>query len=71
MLTIVMFATELEFNERHFGFGLNMRREMCAPGKISSIGLLKLGGKVYSKFTLDAYDKTLKPNIISTLSRIF
>ena len=56
-----MFGGEIEVNESYFGGRRKGRRGRGAGGKIPVSGLLKRGGKVYTKIIPDASSATLMP----------
>ena len=56
-----MFAGEIEVDESYFGGRRKGKRGRCAAGKIPVFGLLKRGGKVYTKIIPDAFSATLFP----------
>ena len=55
-----IFGTEIEVDESYFG---GKRKGRGAGGKIPVFGLLKRGGKVYTKIIPDASSATLYPII--------
>ena len=58
-----MFGGEIEVDESYFGGKRKGKRGRGAAGKIPVFGLLKLGGRVYTKIIIDASSKTLIPII--------
>ena len=58
-----MFGGEIEVDESYFGGRRKGRRGRDAAGKIPVFGLLKRGGKVYTKIIPDASGATLMPII--------
>ena len=54
-----MFGGEIEVDESYFGGRRKGRRGRGAGGKIPVFGLLKRGGKVYTKIIPNAYSATL------------
>jgi len=56
-----MFGGEIEVDESYFGGGRKGMRGRGAAGKIPVFGLLKRGGKVYTKIIPDASSATLMP----------
>jgi len=58
-----VFAGEIEVDESYFGGKRKGKRGRGAGGKIPVFGLLKRGGKVYTKIIPDASSKTLQPII--------
>lgn len=56
-----MFGGEIEVDESYFGGKRKGRRGRGAAGKIPVFGLLKRGGKVYTKIIPDASGDTLMP----------
>ena len=54
-----MFGGEIEVDESYFGGKRKGKRGRGAAGKIPVFGLLKRGGKVYTKIILDAAGATL------------
>ena len=58
-----MFGGEIEVDESYFGGKKKGKRGRGAAGKISVFGLLKRGGKVYTKIIADASSSTLMPII--------
>lgn len=58
-----VFAGEIEVDESYFGGKRKGKRGRGAGGKIPVFGLLKRGGKVYTKIIPDASSKTLYPII--------
>ena len=58
-----MFGGEIEVNESYFGGKRKGKRGRGAAGKIPVFGLLKRGGKVYTRVIPDAAGKTLVPLI--------
>ena len=59
----LMFGGEIEVDESYFGGRCKGQRGRGAEGKIPVFGLLKRGGKVYTKVILDAPGSTLTPII--------
>ena len=55
------FAGEIEVDESYFGGVRKGKRGRGAAGKVAVFGLLKRGGKVYTKVISDAKSKTLIP----------
>ena len=58
-----MFGGEIEVDESYFGGKRKGKRGRGAAGKIPVFGLLKKGGKVYTKIIPDASGATLIPII--------
>ena len=58
-----MFVGEIEVDEGYFGGNRKGKRGRGAAGKIPVFGLLKRGGKVYTKIIPDASGATLIPII--------
>ena len=58
-----MFGGEIEVDESYFGGRRKGKRGRGAAGKIPVFGLLKRGGKVYTKVITDASSATLMPII--------
>ena len=58
-----MFGGEIEVDESYFGGRRKGKRGRGAAGKIPVFGLLKRGGKVYTKIIPDASGATLIPII--------
>ena len=58
-----MFAGEIEVDESYFGGKRKGKRGRGAGGKVPVFGLLKRGGKVYTKVIPDASGATLVPII--------
>ena len=58
-----MFGEEIEVDESYFGGRRKGKRGCDAAGKIPVFGLLKRGGKVYTKIILDVSGATLIPII--------
>ena len=58
-----MFVGEIEVDESYFGGKRKGKRGRGAVGKIPVFGLLKRGGKVYTKIIPDASSATLMPII--------
>jgi transposase len=58
-----MFGGEIEVDESYFGGKRKGKRGRGAAGRIPVIGLLKGGGKVYTKIIPDAASATLIPII--------
>ena len=58
-----MFGGEIEVDESYFGGKRKSKRGRGAAGKIPVFGLLKRGGKVYTKIIPDASSATLMPII--------
>ena len=56
-----MFGGEIEVDESYFGGKRKGMRDRGAAGKIPVFGLLKRGGKVYTKIIPDASSATLMP----------
>ena len=56
-----VFAGEIEVDESYFGGKQKGKRGRGAAGKIPVFGLLKRGGKVYTKIIPDASSRTLYP----------
>ncbi|MFG0740051.1 IS1595 family transposase [Providencia sp. TYF_10] len=59
------FDSEIELDESYFGGGRKGQRGRGAAGKVPVFGLLKCGGKVYTKVIPDAKSRTLLPIIES------
>ncbi|MDA0305534.1 MAG: IS1595 family transposase, partial [Proteobacteria bacterium] len=58
-----MFGGEIEVDESYFGGKRKGKRGRGAAGKIPVFGLLKRGGRVYTKIISDASSETLIPII--------
>ena len=58
-----MFGGEIEVDESYFGGKRKGKRGRGAAGKIPVFGLLKRGGRVYTKIIPDASSATLLPTI--------
>ena len=58
-----MFGGEIEVDESYFGGRRKGRCGRGAGGKIPVFGLLKRGGKVYTKIILNASSATLMSNL--------
>lgn len=58
-----MFGGEIEVDESYFGGKRKGKRGRDAAGKIPVFGLIKRGGKVYTRVIPDAAGKTLVPII--------
>ena len=58
-----VFAGEIEVDESYFGGTRKGERGRGAAGKVPVFGLLKRGGKVYTKIIADASSQTLMPII--------
>ena len=58
-----MFGGEIEVDESYFGGKRKGKRGRGAASKIPVFGLLKRGGKVYTKIIPDASSSTLMPII--------
>ena len=58
-----VFSGEIEVDESYFGGKRKGKRGRAAAGKIPVFGLLKRGGKVYTKIIPDALSATLCPLI--------
>lgn len=58
-----VFAGEIEVDESYFGGTRKGKRGRGAAGKVPVFGLLKRGGKVYTKIIPDASSHTLMPII--------
>ena len=58
-----MFGGEIEVDDSYFGGRQKGKRGRGAAGKIPVFGLLKRGGKVYTRVIPDAAGKTLVPII--------
>lgn len=58
-----IFFGEIEVDESYFGGTRKGKRGRGAAGKVPVFGLLKRGGKVYTKIISDAKSKTLMPII--------
>ena len=58
-----VFAGEIEVDESYFGGKRKGKRGRGAAGKVPVFGLLKRGGKVYTKIIPDASSATLYPII--------
>ena len=56
-----VFAGEIEVDESYFGGVRKGKRGRGAAGKVPVFGLLKRGGKVYTKIIPDAKSETLMP----------
>ena len=57
------FDGEIEVDESYFGGHRKGKRGRGASGKVPVFGLLKRGGKVYTKIIVDAKSTTLMPII--------
>jgi transposase len=58
---LAMFAGEIEVDESYIGSARKGKRGRGAAGKTPVFGLLKRGGKVYTKIIPDASGETLMP----------
>lgn len=58
-----VFDGEIEVDESYFGGRRKGKRDRGAAGKVPVFGLLKRGGKVYTKIIPDASSRTLYPII--------
>jgi len=58
-----IFCGEIDVNESYFGGTHKGKRGRDAGGKMPCFGLLKRGGKVYTKIIPDALSTTLLPII--------
>ena len=58
---LAIFAGEIEVDESYFGGARKGKRGRGAAGKIPIFGLLKRGGKVYTKIIRDGSGETLIP----------
>ena len=58
-----VFVGEIEVDESYFGGSRKGKRGRGAAGKVPVFGLLKRGGKVYTKIIADASSQTLMPII--------
>jgi transposase len=58
-----VFAGEIEVDESYFGGTRKGKRGRGSAGKVPVFGLLKRGGKVYTKIIADASGQTLMPII--------
>lgn len=58
-----VFAGEVELDESYFGGRRKGKRGRGAAGKVPVFGILKRGGKVYTKVIPDASSRTLMPII--------
>ncbi len=63
-----IFAGEIEVDESYFGGSRKGNRGRGAAGKVPVFGLLKRGGKVYTKVIKDASSSTLCPIIESKVT---
>ena len=59
-----IFEGEIEVDESYFGGTRKGKRGRGATGKVPVFGLLKRGGKVYTKIIIDASGATLLPIIV-------
>ena len=59
-----VFSGEIEVDESYFGGKRKGKRGRGAAGKVRVSGLLKLGGKVYTKVIADASSATFHPIIV-------
>ena len=59
----IAFGGEIEVDESYFGGKRKGQRGRGAAGKVPVFGLLKRGGKVYTKIITDASSSTLYPII--------
>jgi len=66
-----VFSGEIEFDESYFGGKRKGQRGRGAAGKVPVFGLLKRGGKVYTKIIPDASSVTLLPIIERRQHRLF
>jgi transposase len=64
---LAMFAGEIEVDESYFGGARKGKPGRGAAGKIPIFGLLKRGGRVYSKIIPDASGETLMPIMTSKI----
>ena len=58
-----VFSGEIEFDESYFGGKRKGQRGRGAAGKVPVFGLLKRGGKVYTKIIPDSSSVTMLPII--------
>ena len=58
-----MFGGKIEVDESYFGGNRKGKRGRGADGKIPVFGLLKRGGRAYTKIIINASSKTLIPII--------
>ena len=58
-----LFDGAVELDERYFGGALKGKRGRGAAGKVSVFGILKRGGKIYTKVVNDTRSETLMPLI--------
>ena len=63
-----VFEGEIEVDESYFGGTRKGKRGRGAAGKVAVFGILKRGGKVYTKVVLDTKSKTLMPIITSKIA---
>lgn len=62
-----VFAGEIELDESYFGGVRKGKRGRGAAGKVVVFGILKRGGKVYTKIVDDTKTKTLMPIIMTKI----
>ena len=58
-----VFAGEIEVDESYFGGSRKGKHGRGSAGKVPVFGLLKRGGRVYTKIIADASSQTLLPII--------
>ena len=63
-----LFDGAIELDESYFGGVRKGKRGRGAAGKVAVFGILKRGGKVYTKVVLDTKSKTLMPIITSKIA---
>jgi len=64
---LAIFSGEIEVDESYFGDARKGKRGRGAAGKIPVFGLLKRGGRVYTKIIPDASGETLMPIMTSKI----
>ena len=63
-----VFAGQIELDESYFGGVRKGKRGRGAAGKIAVFGILKRGGKVYTKVVSDTKSSTLMPLIVNKIA---
>ena len=63
-----VFAGQIELDESYFGGVRKGKRGRGAAGKIAVFGILKRGGKVYTKVVADTKSSTLMPLIVNKIA---
>lgn len=63
-----IFDGQVELDESYFGGARKGKRDRGAAGKVAVFGILKCGGKVYTKVVSDTKAITLMPVIINKIA---